>query len=428
MRKLIALSIVLTVLASAVFAQDTGLVFSGWGRAVFAPIRVVDPAEGDSKTYTGVGRGWFTHPHVGVNLTGDWENIGVQADLVFNDEGKKGVAIGDHAYIWAKPWDFLRLNVGKFADGTLWGKIGGTNFDYGVTLAEGGEADIFERFVGNGLGAEVILTPIEGLYIAALVNAGHFPENSIEAKYAFQKIHIGAGYEIADIGHARVQFIGNNGTVDTTKALEDFTKGDVYQADASRVELAFALTAVENLTVDLGAKIWFPATKGMDVSTVDDDYDTIDLDDTSYTNPFGLSVGAKYTLDSFGITARVDTKIGAKYKENNIEGQSGLYLNAHLVPSYNLGFATIGADVGFQVNPKITGEQAGTSYTLDEGGVGFGLGAWIQKDFGNGLIKTGIGVTLPTVTHKLKPIGVTTASDTKQDMVLTIPVIMEYWF
>jgi hypothetical protein len=450
MKKLIALSIVLTVLASVAFAQGEGggLSYGAWGRAVFAPLRMVAPEGDDSTVYTGVGK-WSAYPRVGFSIKAEWENVGAQGDINFNEAGDNNIDVGDFAYIWAKPWDFLKISAGKFNDDTFRGKIGDTNFAGDITLGMKDNDAIFTRFQGNGLGAEIALTPIEGLYIAAEVNAGTFPGNSMEAKHAFQKIQVGAGYEIADIGHARVQFKGGNGTLgvddkgtpgddDDDTAIVDLIGIGVYAArthglptaDASRVELAFALTAVENLTVDLGAKIHFAAKNKLDDTTTEYKYDTKEMgDDTSYTNPLGISLGANYALGDFGILARVDTQIGAKAKAKiggiAYEAKSGFYLNTHLVPSYNLGFATVGADIGFELNPTITSKTGDTSTTLVKGGVGFGLGAWIEKGLASGSIKTGIGVTLPTTTHTLLPDSANTA--VKSPMVLTIPIIMEYW-
>jgi hypothetical protein len=447
MKKFIALFIVLAVLAPVVFAQDAGITFSGWGRGVFAPIQLVDPdAEGkagDSKVYAGVGK-WNAYPRIGFSVKGNAEYAGFQADLFVLENGLNGSAsvakdaygpgfppedidievnetgagipVGDNAYVWVKPWNFLKVSVGKFKDDTLRGKISDTNFAGGVTLGMRAEDDIFTRFSGNGLGAEVALTPIEGLYIAALVNAGYFPIDSTapkatsrEAKYVYEKIQVGAGYEIANIGHARAQFVGGAGTV----------------GDAPRVEIAFALTAVENLLVDLGGKIWFPATKELDKTTTDDLFDTKTLEKgASYSNPIGISVGAQYDLDAFSIVARFDTEIGGGYKNDDYETTRGFGLNAHLVPSYNLGFATVGADIGFQLNPATTSKpKSGETVTTNEGGIEFGLGAWIQKNVGNGLIKTGIGEQLPTEVSKPKG-----EKAEKSNLVLTIPVILEYSF
>jgi hypothetical protein len=442
MKKFLALLIVLAVLAPVVFAQDAGITFSGWGRGVFAPIQMVDPdaegAAGDSKAYAGVGK-WNAWPRVGFSVKGNAEQVGFHVDLFVLESGLDGastgdgIPVGDNAYIWAKPWNFLKVNVGKFKDDTLRGKFGDTNFSGGVTLSMGGEDDIFTRFSGDGLGAEVALTPIDGLYIGALVNGGYFPVDSTapdadhkEAKYVYEKIQIGAGYEIANIGHARAQFVGGSGTaaIPITAA-----SASLPTADAPRVEVAFALTAVENLLIDLGAKIWFPATKISAPTATDLLATDTAPSGASLTNPIGISLGAQYDLDAFSIFARIDTKVAGSYKaDGGTEGSSGFYLNAHLVPSYNLGFAVVGADIGFQLNPEITSKMGGTSYTIDEGGVAFGLGAWIQKDLGNGLIKTGIGVQLPTTTGKVKIPPATVVTENKNPMILTIPVILEYSF
>jgi hypothetical protein len=438
MKEFIALFIVLAVLAALDFAQDAGITFSGWGRGIFAPIQLVDPDEGDAKVYAGVGKNWGPYPRAGFSVKGDAEYVGFRADLFVLEGGLTaggGVPVGDNAYIWAKPWNFLKVNVGKFKDDTLRGKISDTTFSGGITLGMHAEDDIFTRFSGDGRGAEIALTPpIEGLYIAALVNAGDFlGSDTREAKYVYEKIQVGAGYEIANIGHARAQFVGGSGLLPTLDedTFEDLAKGVVPTADAPRVEIAFALTAVENLLVDLGAKIWFPATKVLDRvldnktgewiynEPGDQNATTTPDNGASYTNPIGISVGATYDLDAFKIFGRIDTQIGASYKDDdNGEFKSGFYLNAHLEPSYNLGFATIGADIGFQLNPELTSDDI----TLDEGGIEFGLGAWIEKDLGNGSIKTGIGVQLPTDAHKNDDFT------TKNALVLTIPVILTYWF
>jgi hypothetical protein len=89
-----------------------------------------------------------------------------------------------------------------------------------------------------------------------------------------------------------------------------------------------------------------------------------------------------------------------------------------------LGFATVGADIGFQVNPEIKSTpKSGDAVIQDKGGIAFGLGAWIEKGLGNGSIKTGVGVQLPTDIHKPE-----VGDAVKNDLVLTIPVILEYTF
>jgi hypothetical protein len=426
MKKLIALSIVLTVFASVAFAQDGGLSYGAWGRSVFAPIRMVKPDGADSKVYTGVGK-WDPYSYVSFSIKAEWDNVWAQGDLELNVDGKNLAKIGSHAYIWAKPWDFLRINAGKFEDNTLRGTFGDTSFSGDITLGTGGNDDIFKNFAASGLGGEIILTPIEGLHIGVLVPGGAYPSKTddtalLETKYAFQKIQIGAGYKIPDIGHARLQFIGNDGTFDDPK--EDDAVGTIPTGNASRVELAFELTAVENLKLDLGTKIWFAANKEFNTATTDDELDTKDkADKASVTNSFPISLGAEYTLDDFVIWGRVDAKIGGAYKVENFEAKKGFELNTHLVPSYNLGFATIGADIGFKLNPTTKTTGGGTTTTIKEGGVEFGLGAWIQKDLASGLIKTGIGVQLPTTKYKIPG----DAPDEKNPMVLTIPIILEYW-
>jgi hypothetical protein len=443
MKKLIALSIVLTVLASAAFALDDALSIGGSASGTFVPIRVVDvdgavdipgtdKDESAATVYAGVG----DLPKAEFTLKAEWEKIGGSGTFNINGGGAEKVTGGD-AFVWIKPWgDVLMLKAGKFGDGTLEGKVGGADFDYTVPVKGGG--DIFSNFSADGNGTELVLKPLEGLYIAAMLN-GIFPKKTdngwvgIEAKHMYQKIQVGVGYEIANIGHARVQFKGDNGTVvfGEPESLKFIAEGVLPSANAPKVEVAFALTAVENLTVDLGAKIWFAAKNYLDPTTPYE-YDYKEHDDLSYTKPLGISLGAQYTLDDFSIRGRVDTEIGAKltskFMGQEFTGKSGLALNAHLTPTYNLGFAKVGAEIGFLVNPKIEGESGGESETIDEGGIEFGLGAFIQKSVGTGFIRTGVGVALPTVAHKLKDPLTDVTTEKKTDLVLTIPIYWEYSF
>jgi hypothetical protein len=446
MKKLIALSIALTVLASAVFALDLNdnISLSGNIGGTFVPIKVVDtdkddiPGNDTDESAPTVWAGFDGYPRAEVTLKANWDEVGGQGQFKINQDKKGNFDSGD-TFVWIKPWgNFLELKAGQFGDGELEGKVGGGDFGYNLDAKAGGEIFNSLSMDGDRAGFELILKPIEGLRIASMVS-GSFSE--YKAKELYEKIQVAVGYTIADIGLARVQFKGDHGVFDTLEKPTDKWEvlADVLEtgllpvANAPRVEAAFELTAVENLKVDLGAKIWFAAKNQYYQDTPDYDFDHKERKDgASFTNPLGIALGAEYVLDDFTIRGSVATQIGAKFIET-VDGEdytakSGLFLNAHLTPIYNLGFATVGAEIGFQVNPTIEFEGGGDSKTINEGGIQFGLGAFIKKPVGAGFIRTGIGVVLPTVAHKVVDPVTDEPKELKKELVLTIPINWEYSF
>ena len=92
-----------------------------------------------------------------------------------------------------------------------------------------------------------------------------------------------------------------------------------------------------------------------------------------------------------------------------------------MVPSYDLGGATVGLDIGFKLEGA-SKDPHGNDDKLEHGGRSqLGFGAWVQKGFDNGLIKAGVSLTTPW--------NYSDANYKERDgMVVRIPVILEYWF
>jgi len=328
------------------------------------------------------------------------------------------VGIGDFANIWAKPFDFLKVDIGQFNGDALVGKIGDTDFHKftldQVAIAEG--HGIFTRFDARP-GFLLSITPIEPLYIGlALPNVSGFGwlngfaalqqkgqgktqatqkvkvqvplgndedgndlgmgEYEIEVPYGdesdtygnrarevYEQIQIAAGYKIENIGHVRLGYFGD------TKANEA----------NRRVELAFALEAIEGMLLDIGGKFFIPYGE-----------------DKDYADPTQINLGFTMGLGDFGIYATLESAFGGMYgKDANSDSKyvPGAEFNLHLIPSYNLGVATIGLELGIALHLAETydGESL---YAEDlKSGTDFGAGFWVQKGLGQGHIKAGLSYT-----------------------------------
>jgi hypothetical protein len=427
MKKIMALLVVFALFAGVAFGDAAeGFWMNAWGRAAFsiqafsapkANGEVVKGADGKDlkgETYAGLGATWgggeprvdyrlgFTSDFVGfrIKFTADAGNLGTDED----------------AHIWAKPFgnDFLKLTAGKLIEDALRGKIG--NLDGGFTnyvLGNSPEEDnIFSRFT-SGQALLISSAPIDGLFIGLMLsgnqqgdgvlNTGGWGGNSpTYAANVFRTMQIGAGFNIANIGHIRAQYIGGwSGEIDKSDA--DTAKYYAANPQKSRIEAAFALTAIDGLLIDLGGKFHMPwEEKG------------------SFAGSGGVdfSLGANFNTGIIGIGARFDATGLGGYDRNvkDDKNENGMGMLIRVVPSLALDFAKIGLDVAFEINGE----------SKDKDGVGkkdntsrIGFGAFIEKGLGKGSFKFGLAYTLAPTNNDGKANG----SD-----VFSVPIILEYAF
>jgi len=438
MKKLIAISVVFALVAGVAFADTAnGISVQGWGRAAFVPIRNVSAPQTDGKTadgaegenYAGVGASWGgDKARIDFRINGDSEFVGFQTQF----SAENGIGIEDNMHIWTKPFgsDILKLSAGKISDDTLRGKIGNLNggFENFVMGNPAEEDQIFTRFGTYNLGDAphgymLSSAPIDGLYIGLMVNGAQDPwwnggvAGATPAAVAYQYMQIGLGYQIEGIGHVRVQYLGGwSGTLDPTNkdqmkyfaSYGEDEDGNPTYSDASgkraRIEFAFALTAVDNLLIDLGFRYGLP----LEIK-----------DATAYSDGIGISLGANFNADALGIGARVDVTGLSAYADGrgvkDDDSQDGMNLVFRLVPTYNLDAATIGLDVAF----KLVGDGTAANGDSKEDGYNqLGFGLFVAKGLGSGGIKAGLSYTLaPTNKDGAQGSGV-----------FQIPVILEYAF
>jgi hypothetical protein len=421
MKKLLALSIVLSLVAGIAVAQvPDGFKIGGWNRMVFIPIHSVF-TDGEDTALATSGVPWT---RISVDLSDNYDFVGwrfhiiADAGLNFSNLGvtgqdKDGKAvtsapigyIGDFANLWIKPFksDILKINIGKFNEDVFRGKFGTDGNMDGYTASPNRNPDqIFNRFQGNG-GMLLTSSPIEGFTIGLLANPGFDilgldaqgndsikdTWNSAQAEDVWKKVQIGAGYNITGIGLARAQYIGAIGTTNP------------------RLEAAFNLTAVENLSVDIGAKIPFAVTE--DDATLGDD--------TKFQDPFQVNLGASYKLGDLSLgTVIYTTFAGGKTPDGGKITGDGFKFEIRVIPSYYLAVAdaTAAVEIGFgtTANHITNGDE-----DKDTASSKFGAGLFLEKKVGKGMVKTGMAFT---VNPEVK------ASSTKQFTTITLPIVLEF--
>jgi hypothetical protein len=352
-----------------------------------------------------------------LNYTGADARIGGTASFIWGGNG--ATFKDDNLYIWAKPFgDLLQVNVGSFNWEALRGP--GTDGDFDTWInGPGANGDaVFQRVQPRG-GVLFLSKPIEALSIYISLDPGYmtfsknYPLSGPEANEVYRKITAGFGYDIAGIGLARAQYIGD--TSDVTWGggftgnldMDELSKGNwvvtyaptVLTINAPRIEAAFKLTAVEGLTVDLGGKIFLP---------VEEDIGW----DVTFQKNFELNAAGNFKAGDFGVQFGVYTSFGGSV----VTDQTGVD-RMNFAPTFRLTLgpnfylagldATLGVELGLKVkgDEKIpdnwgpVGITTAQSYGLIASGgktTDFAFGAWISKDFGPGHIKTGLSYAFPT--------------------------------
>lgn len=360
MKKLIVFSVVLALVAGAAFADTY---FGAWGRAVFVPFQYNGTSE---EAYAGTGVGWANIPNMAIYFAISGEQVGVEVnwDFAASDISDPNVGNGRDGPInaWWKPSDMFKMSLGWARDD----RLRGYDTVDSLHFLSGGMWDmndiVFHRLStadwwNSKPGALLAFTPIDGLFVGAAINTGvlgsfyqwsYYPyEGTTVIKDIFKRSQYVAGYTIENIGLVRAGYFGSSGG---------------YGGLPQLMQLAFKLTAVEGLTIDLGF--------GYSIDS--------DLKDNKRNN-MTLGLVAGYKTDVFS----VDLNFGAYLGGDKDEGEAGV-IRMMLTPAYILDFATIGANF-----------IMGTDFSGEENVLDIGAGLWLAKGFGGGSIKTGVAFHKP---------------------------------
>jgi len=519
MKKFVIITLVVAMVAGTAFAQsDPSISLGAWGRGYFTPLRVVgaekglnddgdsygavqketspkatwDGDEQDSKARAYIGQGvtWGGPVRVGFSVMGNAEFIGFRADIA-----AEGVGLGDETKIWAKPFssDILKISIGRIQEDALRGKVATDTGFENFVVGDIGEDSIFNRF-DNTPSFLLSSEPIEGLFIGLQVKGAAFTR----APEAYRFIQIGAGYNIADIGHFRAQYVGGwLGTINEGKmenmynknisgpldfesifnpatsdgywefnpsstsqnTWADFDEDDDanntanflwHDADGgdvdfdalydiilgtkhAQIQVAFALTAIENLLVDIGFKFGLPVT-----------YDFGNDAGFKVFPGINVGLGAKYQMGAFGITFSFVTGAQFKYTDDPDEtpwklsgigsyaralkddkSTNGFGFSVNLIPTYELEAFTIGASLGGRFG--FSGKDEEGKRESKSSAAQFGFGGFIQKNLAGGLVKAGLAYTTRVLqTDRVKDGDPEKVSGGIGRGVFTIPIILEY--
>ena len=475
MKKLLVCAVFFFLVAGAAFAQlASGIWVNAWGRGAFVPLWYETPemkfgtpvssSAGIFKNGTGVTWDPINQPRVDFRVNAATDFVGFTIHV--NSEYLAGTGNGDNgAQLWVKPFgnNWLKLTVAnQFIEDALRGKVttdtGFENFVLGKSMmklpSDGIEPlnqDVtFNRFAGgrasvaaaNATNTSTHISdasilenvfflsssPIDGLFIGLMLQ-GLFPDTDL--KESWRQVHVGAGYEIPEIGHVRAQYIG--GFMGKEQDLNDGYR----LTEPSKFEVAFALSAVDNLVVDLGAKIWMPVTSA--------DNRTVNPNTTSYRG-LDIALGATYRYESLNIAFMgqalyVGAYTGARaHNPGNEKGADGVRLVFNLIPEYDFDFGTVGLSFIAQTKTadiRVDGTEA-EKYADGGPWTRLGVGAWYRKSLAGGYIKVGVAYAFPCIAFGTPPS--TLPSGGGQPVVppdqtgfegrgiLSIPIILEYAF
>lgn len=371
MKKAILLIAVLILVGSFVFAQDAGVKIGAWGRGIFTVVQSANP---DPISQAMVSWG-SPKARIGATISGNSANAGFQID--FNTDGTAldlvalgapagtpsvdlpgSLSFGDQQKIWIKPIDMITIQLGRsIHDNTLRGDAGAYGaFNWLRYSTHSGEDNVFARVRAQ---FELSAAPIEGLYAYIAFNP---LEGGVKTEDMFKTGVYGAGYTIPNIGVVRAQYQG--------------------RGDNGTINAAFKLTAVQNLTVDVGGFI--PT-------------------DTDVT-PIKAAAQVNYNLDVLKLMANgnfVIPSVGDVAMEIGVGAEYGL-----------------GDGLAVQGDVRYANEASVDPVTANDGMVAGMVG--ITKGFSNGVI--GLGVEISTTNFAGTP------AQTADAIAWAIPLRLEYWF
>ncbi|MCQ2601747.1 MAG: hypothetical protein MJ184_10355 [Treponema sp.] len=363
MKKIVGTIAAIALAASSAFAgANFGM---GFNRGAIAPfVMEIDNGSTTMGMTNSAQWGW-NGPRIAASFSGGNDVCGVVADVKF-DGGE--VKVNDNAYIWVKPFDWMKLQLGQSFDNTLCSGVsyGSWNMFRAMKSVRGDDAT-FKRIgdisadMGKDestplTGAILMLDPIEGLHIAAGFPIAYAPGVSTYENI-FKNIQVAAGYTIADVMQIKAQYIG---------------KKDYINA-------AVSLKAVEGMTLDVGA--YFGTKSDMDIVVA---------------AIWGMGFGG------LGLNVNAEAVIPTV-----TDGKMTLTAGAGI--DYDLGNG-IGLGADYRFSQKFAdGEKASME-----------IGAWVSKGFANGSVQAGVQAFIND-----GPNGVSAAA---HDLTLAVPVVITVGF
>ncbi len=311
MKKLIGTVAVAALLATAAFAEIS---MGAWLRAIAAPVA----GDGDD-IYSGMTNSWGWGTRVArVDINGTSEDGKVGFSMGVYNDADDGIAAGDNKVIWAKPWDWLRISLGRWDYTTFRGDLcfGSWNWIRPENWLFADEGLTFDQ-LGAQSGMQLEITPIDGLLLMWNLPMGGKIGNNWEKSYKMlEKSEAAVKYTIGSVGTIKAGWGGKD------------TRNDNDDRYYGNVNVAFDLTAVENLYITVGARIA--------VASSDYQYDGFEF--------LKVALGASYQiLDNLGIAANFGVRT---YKEYDPDFQFGVGVNFGFTDTLTLNVDFRGLIIG----------------------------------------------------------------------------------
>ena len=336
MKKIIAISVMFALVIGAAFADVS---VSGGYHMSFD--LAVDKVQGNGED-VGMGR-YGAGGDVGVSAEGD--NAGGKL-RIWGDNYHAATGIGDHALVWWKPIDQLKIQLGGW-DGD-WGhnQIIGWGFTEGakdtVALETRYAGDKAPGFWGGfNQGLSLFISPADGIEIDIGIPVGR--NDSASKPYStaviFSNTKINVKADIPNIGTAKFALALNKGDLgtDTSAVAKDAELiTDIY--------VAFYLSALESsgMGAELGLGVTTSGTTGKKNDKID------------------LGVGFKYEAGDLGLKAGLGVGFG---DANKVGTKTLIPLSVQVLPYYNLGALTAYLNAGFDT--KLGADDTVVSITFN---------------------------------------------------------------
>ena len=374
--------------------------FSGGIDLVVVPLQVVtrDTLAYENNVWIGAGMGdniqdagLRTRLTLSADQEGPFGAFGFRTDLFFlYASNQPNLWDGHHTnaidlqmglgYVWWRPFDAFRVDVGRVLNGSQAGRIGNHWLSmWSVPMFGGG--NIFAAHFDGGLGvlARYRFQQVEGLSAYVFVpsfgnpfqsdthefgwlhnglftpggnrlNSDDPESNANRAFRVFQRTWLTVGYR-TETYHARLQFIGANpqGRVNFSAGEGDdidHRRPDQWRvlAIAPRVEAAFAFLGIENLVLDAGVKSWLPISDWITdtwVGSIDDPGYSRLQNTGTYWGGIGFGLGASYSglLDgNLVLNARLDGDMLRRWRGQMVGADDPRLLDTVITNPVRLSF------------------------------------------------------------------------------------------
>lgn len=367
MKKLIGTVAVAALIASAAFAEIS---LGAWLRAIAAPAA----GDGDS-IYSGMTNSWGWGTRVArVDINGSSEDGKIGFSMGVYNDADDGIAAGDNKVIWAKPWDWIKISLGRWDYTTFRGDLcyGSWNWIRPNNWLFGDEGLTFDQ-LGAGSGMQLELTPVEGLVVMWQLPMSGKISSWNESYKMFEQSEAAVKYTIGSIGTIKAGWGGKGSRKYRNKGHDagyGVVVGDKAYYYASQMDIEEALLDLRNKEWPLGSddKKLYDALYRMD-RTEANYFDAVDpsgelkywgdanvaFDLTAVENLY-VTVGAKIALaesdykkecvadkEAFGF---IKVALGASYQilDNlKVSASFGMQTYEEYDPSFQFG---VGVDFG----------------------------------------------------------------------------------